>query len=160
MNTRVFDANANILNNPPVYARVVAEAISSALLTSTPIKSSILNHTRVTKTRSSAATRIESTLNSLNMSTLAYQLEKSKHIDDYSINASASTVNDQKNNSRTNSSGPPEYHQASPLSGEMSREYLKVPLYHRAFPTHHYEQSVFWHTFGSILTITLVIFFS
>jgi ABC-type multidrug transport system ATPase subunit len=46
------------------------------------------------------------------------------------------------------------------LSVPKRREQIFVPLYHRAFPTHHYEQSVFWHTFGAIMTIALAIYFS
>lgn len=37
---------------------------------------------------------------------------------------------------------------------------FSVPLYHRAFPIHHYEQNAFWHTYGSILTIGVVLLFS
>lgn len=40
------------------------------------------------------------------------------------------------------------------------REDIAVPIYHRAFPTHPYQQQLFFHTFGSILSITLIIFFS
>jgi len=41
-----------------------------------------------------------------------------------------------------------------------SREEISVPIYHRAFPTHRYEKKLFFHTFGSVLSITLIIFYS
>lgn len=43
---------------------------------------------------------------------------------------------------------------------EGERPFLSVPIYHRAFPTHRYEQAVYWHGFGSMITTTLIVFFS
>lgn len=45
-------------------------------------------------------------------------------------------------------------------SNRDNRPTLLAPLYHRAFPTHRYEQQTFWHVYGSMITTALIIFFS
>jgi hypothetical protein len=41
-----------------------------------------------------------------------------------------------------------------------SRPTLNTPLYHRAFPTHRYEQQTFWHVYGSMIATALIVYFS
>jgi hypothetical protein len=45
-------------------------------------------------------------------------------------------------------------------SNRDNRPTILAPLYHRAFPTHRYEQQTFWHVYGSMITTALIIFFS
>jgi hypothetical protein len=35
---------------------------------------------------------------------------------------------------------------------------LNAPLYSRAFPTHRYEQALFWHGFGAMISIALILY--
>ena len=48
----------------------------------------------------------------------------------------------------------------STSSQRQGRPTFSTPLYHRAFPTHRYEQSTFWHVYGSMIATALIIYFS
>ena len=35
---------------------------------------------------------------------------------------------------------------------------MNVPIYHRAFPTHRYEQDLYWHAYGTLITIAFIVY--
>ena len=47
---------------------------------------------------------------------------------------------------------------ASSRAGEPAAIFF--PIYHRAFPTHSREEPLFWHLYGTLLPIGLIIFTS